>query len=118
MNYSRQFGKMLSADKDNSALVGFAVISGLAIDAALAVLLAPKKGTELRKGISGGTHQLKEGLADLMAAIRAKFGTDQDSGDHADHKKIQPAHTAPLKNLSLTLEISYTRLMQAIRTTS
>ncbi|MES2457094.1 MAG: YtxH domain-containing protein [Bacteroidota bacterium] len=91
MNYGKQFKKILSAKDDNTALVGVALISGLAIGAALAVLFAPKKGSELREGISGTTSQLGGTLTDLMDAIKAKFGKEEDLEAEVDHNEDRTA---------------------------
>ncbi|WP_316813771.1 YtxH domain-containing protein [Pedobacter heparinus] len=74
MKYGKQLKKMMACNDHNSTMVGIALIGGLAVGAALAVLFAPKKGSDLREGIADSGRQVSGTLAELMDAIKAKFG--------------------------------------------
>jgi len=94
MNYSKHLRKILNHKGDRANLVGVALISGIAVGAALAVLFAPKKGKELRKSISDASGKAGGSLADLMNAIKAKFGGAQEVEHETDHDE-NAAHARP-----------------------
>lgn len=92
MNYRKQLKKLTMASGNNTGMVGFALIGGLAVGAALAVLFAPKKGKALRDGISDTGKQFGGTLAELLDSLKAKFsGADlaaaeqEEQGQQADH---------------------------------
>ena len=94
MNYGKQLKKMINCSGDNTAMVGVALIGGLAVGAALAVLFAPKKGSDLREGISDSGRQLGGTVAELMEAIRAKFGGSEGTEPELEHSDEQVDHTS------------------------
>jgi gas vesicle protein len=98
MNYGKQMKKMISCNKDNSAMVGVALIGGLAVGAALAVLFAPKKGSDLREGIADSGRQVSGTLTELMDAIKAKFGGTESSEPDLQEPAGEEHHTnGPVK---------------------
>lgn len=64
MKYKKLITRTFGQKSDNSKLLGFGLLAGLAAGAVLAVLFTPKSGRDLRKTIS----------EDLM-----KFGKDRNS---------------------------------------
>ena len=93
MNYGKQLKKMISCSNGNSAMVGVALIGGLAAGAALAILFAPKKGSELRGGIADRGRQVSGTLTELMDAIKAKFGGSETSEPELQERAGEESHT-------------------------
>jgi gas vesicle protein len=94
MKYERKLKSILRGGPDNTALVGFALVSGLAIGAALAVLLAPKSGRNLRKGVSDFTGQLTDDISDLFVTLKSRFASEEPEAQdqNEDHT---PAYVSP-----------------------
>lgn len=88
MNYRKQINKILSGKHENSVMVSFALVGGIAIGAALGVLFAAKRGAELREGLSGQGRRLSEGFTDLIDEIKTKFAakTHQDRQSASDNE--------------------------------
>lgn len=93
MNYGKHLKKMMSCSNNNSAMVGVALIGGLAVGAALAVLFAPKKGSDLREDIVGGGRQMSGTLAELLDTIKAKFGGTETSEPELLNRGREESHT-------------------------
>lgn len=72
MNYQKQLKNILRSSGNNS-LTGFALISGLAAGAALAILLAPKSGRELRKDVTDHLEELSDDIQNLIVSVRSRF---------------------------------------------
>ncbi|MEQ7801819.1 YtxH domain-containing protein [Pedobacter sp. ASV1-7] len=99
MNYRKQFNKILSGKNDNSAIVGFALIGGIAIGAALSVLFAPKKGTELREEITEGGRRLCGTLMELADGLKTKLSHEKNPLDDSydDDEPIADGNTPAKK---------------------
>lgn len=99
MNYRKQFNRILHRGNDNSVMVGFALIGGIAIGAALSVLFAPKKGTELREGITEGGRRFCGTLMELADGLKTKFTTEKNPLDEscADDEHIADGNTPTKK---------------------
>lgn len=87
MKYSKQLKKMIGQADNSTAMVAVALISGVAVGAALAVLFAPKKGAELRDDISSAPGRLGGTLAELMDAIKAKFAVGAAPEAEPEHQQ-------------------------------
>ncbi|MEJ2880577.1 YtxH domain-containing protein [Pedobacter sp. GR22-6] len=85
MKYGKQIKNILNQNRSNSTLVTVALLSGVAVGAALAVLFAPKKGVELRGDIAGVPAKAAGSLSELMDSIKAKFGTTAEGETVVDH---------------------------------
>lgn len=83
---------MFAGGCDKTAMVGVAVVGGLAVGAALAILFAPKKGTELREDISDGGQRFSGTLSELMDALKAKFSGGQNLESEPVHSENVVAH--------------------------
>ncbi|MFA4867874.1 MAG: YtxH domain-containing protein [Pedobacter sp.] len=99
MNYRKQFNKIMSGRNDNSVMVGFALIGGIAIGAALSVLFAPKKGTELREGITQGGRRLCGTVMELAEELKSKFSNEKSPlhQSSADEDNINDENTPAKK---------------------
>lgn len=97
MKYGKQFRKILAGGEDKTAMVGVALIGGLAIGAALAVIFAPKKGKELRKGISDAGKGFTGTLSELMDSLKAKFGGEEVEDEIPQHEEKSANTGAPVK---------------------
>ena len=98
MDITKELRKLSRANSNHNAMIGVALIGGLAVGAALAVLFAPKKGKDLRSGISGAGLKFSGTLTELMDALKAKFsGTEIPEEDHDDLQTQHREHAAPVK---------------------
>lgn len=73
----------------NNGLLG--LIAGLAIGAAVGVLLAPDKGEKTRKKIVSKTKEtkdkLKDSLDDLIDTVSEKYGSIKEEGEELLNKE-------------------------------
>jgi gas vesicle protein len=65
-------------DMDNSGKVIGALLFGAAVGAAVGVLLAPEKGSEMRKKFISGIKEIADDLADKIAKSRDKVAEEMD----------------------------------------
>lgn len=85
MKYGKQLKSILNQEKGNNGLVAVALVSGLAVGAALALLFAPKKGQALRGDIAAAPGKFGGSLSELMDAIKSKFGSLQQIETETNH---------------------------------
>ncbi len=74
----KKLAASILAQKNNNTQVAVAVIAGLAVGAALAVLLAPERGEDVREGIAGKAKGLRSTLRDEFAALIKKITGEQE----------------------------------------
>ncbi|MGY4385001.1 gas vesicle protein [Pedobacter sp. UYP24] len=69
----RKLAASILAQKNNNTEVAVALIAGLAVGAALGVLLAPERGEDVREGIAGKAKGLRATLRDEFLSLKNKF---------------------------------------------
>jgi gas vesicle protein len=104
MNYRKQLRKILTAKADNSGMVACALIGGLAAGAVLAVLFAPKRGSELPSDITHSGRKFGGSLWELMNRLKEKFGdgpdSEQDGGENREGKtNVSPSVKKPKSDI-------------------
>ncbi len=78
----------------NKIIVG--VLAGLATGAAIALLLAPEKGSDIREKLSDGISEANEELKDTFAELKSQVG----DYIHAFEKDIRQVVHEHLHNLT------------------
>ena len=79
MKYKKLIANIFAQRDNNNAQVAVALVAGLAVGAALAILFAPESGSHVREGISDRTKGLRENFKDGYASLRGKlFGETEE----------------------------------------
>ena len=63
----------------NTKHVLIATVAGLAAGVVLGMLIAPEKGSDLRKNLVKKTDELKDSLAETLAGYGGKLGTKKEA---------------------------------------
>ncbi|MHA4895331.1 YtxH domain-containing protein [Pedobacter sp. PWIIR3] len=80
----KKLAASIIAHKNNNGEVAVAVIAGLAIGAALAVLLAPERGEDFREGIAGKARGFGSNLRDELASLKKRI-----SGEEVEEETVE-----------------------------
>lgn len=108
MNYEKKL-KNIFASSGNNALTGFALVSGLAVGAALAILLAPKSGRNLRRGISDSLGEMSDDIRDLAKIVKNSFLSKEQVNEQLqpeeDHTPDYVSHESKKKPKSAIKEL-------------
>jgi len=97
MKYEKIIANIFAQNSKNNAQVGFALVAGLAIGAALGVLFAPKSGAKVRKGISNKAKGLGGDARDLYSSLRSRITGDTESSEPAPVENQHLPHTPAKK---------------------
>lgn len=95
MDYRKQLRNTLTAKADDSSMVAFALIGGLAVGAAVALLFAPKMGRELRADITHSGRKFGGTLWELMDNLKEKFGKGKDLEREIAHSQKLAEEVSP-----------------------
>lgn len=96
MKYKKLIANIFAQRDNNNAQVAVALVAGLAVGAALAILFAPESGSDVREGISDRTKGLRENFKDGYASLRGKlFGETEEEEEQAAPEVPHYNHTAP-----------------------
>ena len=96
MKYKKLVANIFAQNAKNNAQVGFALVAGLAVGAALAILFAPESGTDTRRGISNRARNLGEDAKDLYGSLRSRLVGSSDAPE-ADDREVQPVSRSNVK---------------------
>ncbi|MES2830045.1 MAG: YtxH domain-containing protein [Bacteroidota bacterium] len=97
MKYKKLIANIFAQRDNNNAQVAVAVIAGLAVGAALAILFAPESGTDVREGISDRTKGLRENFKDGYASLRGKLFGEVEEEEQVENEVPHYNRPAPKK---------------------
>lgn len=96
MKFRKILKNVLHEDTGASTKVAAAVIAGLAVGAAVAILLAPESGNETRKLIGKSGKKFTDQLKDVVSDLKQTFFNVEESdqvellADHDQHPVKRP----------------------------
>jgi gas vesicle protein len=102
MKYRKLMANIFAQNDRNNAQVGFALVAGLAIGAALAVLFAPESGTNTRRTISDKAKNLGGDAKDVYASLRSRItgeSTESETATENEQSASQPKVKKPKSDI-------------------
>ncbi|MEJ5994635.1 YtxH domain-containing protein [Pedobacter sp. Du54] len=84
MKYGKLIEKILSRrSHQNNTQIAVALVAGLAAGAVISILLAPEKGSKMRKGIADGARNVGGSLRDSYESLKSRIVGSQEEEEPA-----------------------------------